>query len=172
MLLYSTRKGENRRIFNFAGQLPRGLTIYMRPKAAKYYQLQHSWIREQESDLGAQHLVQARRPAEHRLHCYVDHNSKAPGTLPSPQPALPLPFVRCHVKHSPNEHSEICGLQETQEPILAGLLPQSCLIVVSILLARWCVEQRHSIDRRQPVQHNAAFNNNGLWRHTICTIIA
>ena len=70
----------------------------MRPKAAaKYYKLQHSWIgrlmilvlalqcrtqiiREQESALGARHLLQARRPAEHNLlHCYVDFNSEAPG---------------------------------------------------------------------------------------------
>ena len=37
----------------------------------------------------------------------------------------------------------LCGLQAThRSTLLAGLLLQNCLLVVS-LLARWCVEQRH-----------------------------
>ena len=36
-------------------------------------------IREHESDLRDRHLLLARRPEEHRLHCYADHNSEAPG---------------------------------------------------------------------------------------------
>ena len=68
------------------------------------------------------------------------------GTLPSPQPALPLPFVRCHVKHSPNNEvlllpNEIqltlCELQATYRPTLAGLLLPSCLIVISLLSGVW-----------------------------------
>ena len=45
--------------------------------------IQHAQVttqtREQESDLEARHVLQVRRPAEHRLHFYVDHNSEAPG---------------------------------------------------------------------------------------------
>ena len=38
-------------------------------------------IREQEEpDLGDRHLLQARRPAEHRLHFYVDHKQRSTGT--------------------------------------------------------------------------------------------
>ena len=82
------------RIFDIVGQLSGG--SIMRPhKAANYvpmttlldrtadtvFALQRRiHIREQESDLGARHLLQARRPAEHGLHrYYVKHNSEAPG---------------------------------------------------------------------------------------------
>ena len=47
-------------------------------------------------------------------------------------------------------HLTLCGLQATHRS-LAGLLLQSCLVVVS-LLATWCVEQWHIIVRRQVQQ--------------------
>ena len=69
------------------------------------------------SQLGTRHQLQVGRSAERRLHGYVDHNTnqrllqrlftnlpeaphEAPGTIPSPQPALMLPFV--DVTHNPN----------------------------------------------------------------------
>ena len=55
-------------------------------------------IRQQESDLGARHLLQARRPAEHRLHCYVDHNdSEAPGHYTFVSISAKY-FVRCQAQ--------------------------------------------------------------------------
>ena len=75
----------------------------MRPKDAKYYKLQYSWI----------------------------------GLLILYQLLLPIEI-----------HLTLRGLQATHRSTLAGLLMQSCLIIDS-LLARWCVEQRHSIVRRR-----------------------
>ena len=60
---------------------------------------------------------------------------RSTGTIPSPQPALPLPFVRSSdAKHSLNDiHLTLSDLQATYRPTLAGVLLPSCLIVVSLL---------------------------------------
>ena len=105
-----------RRILDIAGQLPGGLTNICgrRPRNSTNYnttpgsdgwyctrllalQCRTQIIREQESDLEVRHLLQACRPAEHRLHCYVDHNSEAPGhnTFVSISAKY---FVRCQVQ--------------------------------------------------------------------------
>ena len=73
-------------------------------------------VEVQNTTLGAtRHRLQVGQSVERRLHSYVDYNSsgcysvyeptrgapRSTGTLPSPQPALMLPFVRCQAQ--PNE---------------------------------------------------------------------
>ena len=104
-------------------------------------------IKEQESYLGARHLLQARRPAEHRLQCYVDHSSEAPRHNHLPNLRYCTVAFRETSSTAPIKHYYTASHRDAVDTLWTSgiaqtharrFTPAKLLIEVS-LLARWCV---------------------------------
>ena len=121
-----------------------------------------TWGLTPAASVGRTSLALLRRPQQQRLLQWLracTRQSASTGTLLSPQPALPLPFVISYVKHNPNEvYYYTASHRDAFDTLGASGDAQTHTLRFTpaelphcSIAAGWFVEQRHSTVRRLPV---------------------